>query len=66
MDNRRLILLVIFFFSLAMLWSAWQKHNNPQSVASSAPVASEKRISCDELMMGMTPGTMGTSTPALR
>ena len=41
MDNRRLILLVIFFFSLAMLWSAWQKHNNPQSVASSAPVASE-------------------------
>lgn len=32
----------------------------------SAPHISEKRISCDELVIGMMPGTMGTSTPSLR
>lgn len=35
MDNRRLILLVIFSMSLVMLWDAWQKHNQPK-----LPVAS--------------------------
>ncbi len=29
MDNRRLILLFVFSFSLVMLWDAWQKYNNP-------------------------------------
>ncbi len=41
MDNRRLILLCVFSFSLVMLWDAWQKHNLPKvptSVAS-APAA---------------------------
>ena len=33
MDNRRLILLLVFSFSLVMLWDAWQKHNQPQPVA---------------------------------
>lgn len=28
MDNKRLILLAIFMFSVFMLWDAWQKHNN--------------------------------------
>ncbi|MBS0368055.1 MAG: membrane protein insertase YidC [Proteobacteria bacterium] len=27
MDNRRLILLLVFSFSLVMLWDGWQKHN---------------------------------------
>ncbi|MCX7145931.1 MAG: membrane protein insertase YidC [Sulfuritalea sp.] len=35
MDNRRLILLLVFSFSLIMLWDAWQK----QSLPKSAPVA---------------------------
>lgn len=30
MDNRRIILLMIFSFSLVMLWEAWQKHNLPK------------------------------------
>jgi len=30
MDTRRLILLLIFSFSLVMLWDAWQKHNAPK------------------------------------
>jgi YidC/Oxa1 family membrane protein insertase len=38
MDNRRLILLLVFSFSLVMLWDAWQKYNHPQAPAS-APVA---------------------------
>ena len=29
MDNRRLILVFVFCFSLVMLWDAWQKHTNP-------------------------------------
>ncbi|QID19654.1 membrane protein insertase YidC [Nitrogeniibacter mangrovi] len=29
MDNRRLILTLIFGFSLFMLWEGWMKHNNP-------------------------------------
>jgi len=30
MDNRRLILLLVFSFSIFMLWDAWQKHNQPK------------------------------------
>ena len=42
MDNRRLILLVVFFLSLFMLWEAWQKYNQPKvdalvAVSSAAP-----------------------------
>src|SRR5687768_9397409 len=29
MDTRRLILFVIFSFSIMMLWDAWQQKNNP-------------------------------------
>jgi len=34
MDNRRLILLLVFSFSLIMLWDAWQKQNQPKPTAS--------------------------------
>ena len=37
MDNRRLILLLVFSFSLLMLWDAWQKHSQPKPAA--APTA---------------------------
>ena len=36
MDNRRLILLVVFSFSLVMLWDAWQKYNQPPLPAQTA------------------------------
>jgi YidC/Oxa1 family membrane protein insertase len=42
MDNRRLILLLVFSFSLIMLWDAWQKQSSPKipaSVAGSAATA---------------------------
>ena len=37
MDTQRLILILIFSFSLLMLWEAWQKENRPQPPA--PPVA---------------------------
>ncbi len=37
MDNRRLILTLIFGFSLYMLWNGWMKHNTPPA----APVATQ-------------------------
>ena len=42
MDTQRLILMVIFSFSLLMLWEAWQKEHQPvPAVAgSSVPTAS--------------------------
>jgi len=38
MDNRRLILLLVFCFSLVMLWDAWQKYNQPKVAAQIAAV----------------------------
>jgi YidC/Oxa1 family membrane protein insertase len=41
MDTQRLILFLVFSFSLLFLWEAWQKHVNPPppKVAQGAPVA---------------------------
>jgi YidC/Oxa1 family membrane protein insertase len=41
MDNRRLILLLVFSFSLIMLWDAWQKQSQPKlaPTAQTAPMA---------------------------
>jgi YidC/Oxa1 family membrane protein insertase len=33
MDNRRLMLLLVFSFSLIMLWDAWQRQNMPKAPA---------------------------------
>ncbi|MCK9387472.1 MAG: membrane protein insertase YidC [Sulfuritalea sp.] len=42
MDNRRLILLLVFSFSLIMLWDAWQKQSRPNlatATTTTAPAA---------------------------
>ncbi|MBK9019078.1 MAG: membrane protein insertase YidC [Sulfuritalea sp.] len=39
MDNRRLILLLVFSFSLIMLWDAWQRQSAPKPTVASAPSA---------------------------
>ena len=36
MDNRRLILLLIFSFSLFMIWDKWQQYNQPKAPAVAA------------------------------
>jgi YidC/Oxa1 family membrane protein insertase len=43
MDNRRLILLVVFSFSLVMLWDAWQKYNQPPVPLQSAAISTTAR-----------------------
>lgn len=52
MDNRRLVLLLIFFSSIALLWSDWQKQNLPAK-----PVAVTAAASVP------TPTTPGTLQP---
>lgn len=41
MDNRRLILFLIFSFSIFMLWDAWQKHNLPPAPVPASTQASQ-------------------------
>lgn len=36
MDTKRLILFVIFSFSVLMLWDSWQQHNAPEPVTATA------------------------------
>ena len=40
MDNRRLIVLCIFSFSLVMLWDAWNKYNQPKAPPAIATASS--------------------------
>jgi YidC/Oxa1 family membrane protein insertase len=44
MDNRRLLLLLVFSFSLVMLWDGWQKHNQPKVPASAAATNSTSGV----------------------
>ncbi|MCM2288160.1 MAG: membrane protein insertase YidC [Sulfuritalea sp.] len=39
MDNRRLILLLVFSFSLIMLWDGWQRQNQPKLVPGATTTA---------------------------
>ena len=40
MDIKRLILFVVFSFSIMMLWDGWQTKNNPQLVLANQAVDS--------------------------
>ncbi len=68
MDTRRLILLLIFSFSLVMLWDAWQKYNQPKAPV--APVAAQTGTAAPQPTASLqTPSTAAaptavTSTPA--
>ena len=52
MDTRRLVLFVIFSFSIMMLWDAWQRKDAPEtpvaSVASTTTAAAEASATPDE------------------
>ena len=65
MDNRRLILLVVFSFSLVMLWDAWQKYNHPPLPAQSAAVSAVARDSSVPVPSAAQPAAASTaSVPA--
>jgi YidC/Oxa1 family membrane protein insertase len=54
MDNRRLILLMIFSFSLVMLWDAWQQYKQPKP-APTAQAASVAPQPSTALQAGAAP-----------
>jgi YidC/Oxa1 family membrane protein insertase len=56
MDNQRLILLLVFVFSLFMLWDGWQRHNQPKPQVEQAQSAQQATI--------QTPGVVPTPTAA--
>lgn len=47
MDNRRLILFLVFSFSLIMLWEGWQKHHQPQTSAVTAATTGKAAVTAD-------------------
>jgi YidC/Oxa1 family membrane protein insertase len=66
MDNRRFILLGIFFFSLFMLWDAWQQYKNPQPAPTAAlpssSVPSAPVLSVDVSALPAQAGTESTNS----
>ena len=64
MDNRRLMLLLVFSFSLIMLWDAWQRQNLPKAPA--ATVAATTPGKAAEAAGAVpTPTVPGTAAPAV-
>jgi YidC/Oxa1 family membrane protein insertase len=74
MDNRRLILVLVFSFSLIMLWDAWQKQGQPKPVpapatasATSAAVPTQSQQIREPLAsvptVAAVPGQQSEATP---
>jgi YidC/Oxa1 family membrane protein insertase len=59
MDTRRLILFVIFSFSIMMLWDAWQQKNAPI-----APVQQEAQTSNQDIPASTSAQVTGSTTPS--
>ena len=64
MDNRRLILLLVFSFSLIMLWDAWQKHGAPKVPATAASAASSAAGSSGVVPTPTLPASGAGGVPA--
>jgi len=60
MDNQRLILLLVFVFSLFMLWNGWQKQNQPVAV----PGAPQQQTVPATAGSTPTPSTALTPSPS--
>ncbi len=67
MDNRRLILLLVFSFSLVMLWDAWQKYNQPpvapQVAASAASPSAGVPVPSAPVVAAPAAGVAALPTP---
>jgi YidC/Oxa1 family membrane protein insertase len=61
MDTQRLILFVVFSFSLLMLWEAWQKETRPPVAAT--PTTTQGAVPTPSAI-GESPQAKGTSVPA--
>jgi YidC/Oxa1 family membrane protein insertase len=61
MDTQRLILFVVFSFSLLLLWEAWQKESRPPAPSTAA--TSQASVPAPSAL-GETPQAKGASVPA--
>jgi YidC/Oxa1 family membrane protein insertase len=59
MDAQRLVLLMIFGFSLLMLWEAWDKHNRPKPPA--VPPAAQQGVPAPEKAAAPAPPAAAAS-----
>ena len=69
MDTQRLILFLVFSFSLLFLWEAWQKHSNPPApkAAATAPAPgapAQKPADVPSASVPAAPGATAPATPA--
>ena len=62
MDTRRLVLFVIFSFSIMMLWDAWQQKNRPAVPVQQS--STQQRAGQDALPADITAGSATTATNA--
>src|SRR5215831_1351480 len=62
MDTQRLILIVVFSFSLLLLWEAWQKEARPPA-SPSTPAASQGTVPIPSAL-GEAPQPKGSAVPA--
>lgn len=64
MDNQRLILLLVFLFSLFMLWDGWQRHNQPIP-ASTQDQSAQQQATPQDVGASPTPTTTLSSAPTI-
>ncbi len=65
MDNRRLLLLLVFTFSLVMLWDAWQKYNLPPAAPAAATAQADGAAPKPSAsLQSATPGAPGATAAA--
>ncbi len=70
MDNRRLILLLVFSFSLIMLWDAWQRQSLPKSptpaMTSTSSAGTAAGVVPAPTVPAAGPGPVAASVPVTR
>lgn len=64
MDNQRLVLLLVFLFSVFMLWDGWQRHNQPQAAAAVAGQKEPLRSTPQDTGAPPMPSSALTGAPA--
>ncbi|MDP2827350.1 MAG: membrane protein insertase YidC [Sulfuricellaceae bacterium] len=63
MDTQRLILFVVFSFSILMLWESWQKDQHPQAI--SQPSSAVTQTTSDTSLPALTPANAAPATALL-
>jgi len=69
-DTQRLILLLVFSFSVLMLWDAWEKHNRPKPPAQTAAQQAQQGVPTPRVPMQAKPAASpapknGAGAPAV-